>query len=99
MKLTLNPILTALATIVIVAGVYWYFSTGTEQPSLTVGVGGTQSQVRFQTLVGELSPISFNTDIFSDPRFNVLVSITVPISPEMVGRLDPFAPVASVNEK
>ncbi len=99
MKFTTNSILTIIATIVVAAGAYWYFFTGTEQPSLTIGVEGTQTQARFQTLVGELSPISFNTDIFSDPRFNALVNITMPVSPEPVGRLDPFAPVTSVNGK
>lgn len=99
MKFTTNSILTILASFVVVAGAYWYFSSGEEQPSLTVGVERTQTQIRFQTLVGELQPISFSTDIFFDPRFNALVDITVPVSPEQVGRLDPFAPVTSINGK
>jgi len=99
MKLTSNSILTIIAVIVVAAGGYWYFFTGEEQPALTPATEGNQAQIRFQTLVGELQPISFNTDIFSDPRFNALVDIIVPIAPESAGRIDPFAPVTSINGK
>ncbi len=86
-----------IALIVVVGGMYWYFSSGTEQLPLTVGETGNQAQTKFQNLVSELQSISFNTAIFSDPRFNALVDITTPISPETTGRLDPFAPVAGIN--
>jgi len=99
MKITSNAILTTLAVLIVAAGAYWYFFTGTEQPPLTSGAEVSQAQMRFQTLVGELQPISFNTDIFSDPRFDALVDITVSISPESAGRLDPFAPITSINGK
>lgn len=99
MKLTSNNVLTILATLVIAAGGYWYFFTGSEQPPLTSRIESNEAQVRFQTLVGELQPISFSTDIFSDPRFNALIDIVVPVTPESSGRLDPFAPVTSINGK
>jgi hypothetical protein len=87
-----------IALLVVAAGMYWYFSTRTEnQPPISTGDGsGNQVQERFQTLVGELLPISFDTAVFSDARFNALVNISTPIAPEPTGRLDPFAAVSGV---
>ncbi len=88
-------------TLIIAGGAYWYFFTGTgNKPPLTVlSASVNKSQSRFQTLVGELQPVSFNTDIFSDPRFASLVDLATPITPETAGRIDPFAPVLGVNGK
>ncbi|HQT83024.1 MAG TPA: hypothetical protein PLW99_02660 [Candidatus Paceibacterota bacterium] len=88
-----NTIYLIIATIVVAFGAYWYFFTGTgNQPPLSTAMATNPAQVRFQTLVGELQPISFNTAIFSDPRFDALVDITTSISPESSGRSDPLAP-------
>ncbi|HVB20046.1 MAG TPA: hypothetical protein VNF51_02045 [Candidatus Paceibacterota bacterium] len=91
-----NTLYIILATLVIAAGAYWYFFTGTgNQPPLSASAAASPAQVQFETLVSELQPISFNTDIFSDPRFSALVDISTPISPESSGRLDPLAPFSS----
>lgn len=93
-----NTILLIIATLVVAAGAYWYFFTGTgNQPPLSTSAPTNQAQTKFETLVGELQPISFNTGIFSDARFNALVDITTPISPESAGRLDPLAPISGVQ--
>lgn len=78
---------------------YWYLSSssGTQQPIVSVGDTGSAAQSHFQALVSELNPISFDTSIFSDPRFGVLVNLETPISPEPKGRLDPFAAIAGVS--
>lgn len=97
MKPNSNTILVSIVTLIVAAGAYWYFFTGTgNQPPLTVSASRSLSQTQFQTLVNELS-ISFDTDIFSDVRFNALVDLTTQISPESSGRLDPFAPVQAVG--
>ena len=57
------------------------------------------AQTKFQTLVGELTPISFNTSIFSDAHFTALVDIATPVAPETIGRLDPFAAITGVDGK
>ena len=81
------------------AAIYWYISSGgTQQSPITADQSENQIQTEFQALVGELSPISFDTKIFSDPRFTVLVNLTTPISPEPFGRMDPFAPIAGLSE-
>lgn len=94
-----NTIVIIIITLLLAAGAYWYFFTGTgNQPPLsTNNVPVSQAQAKFETLVSELQPISFNTSIFSDPRFNALVDITTTVSPEPSGRPDPLAPIPGVT--
>lgn len=94
-----NTTITIVAILVVGAGLYWYFFTGTpEQPSLTTSGTENSSQTKFKALISEL-PNSFNTQIFSDAHFTALVDLTTQISPEPPGRLDPFAPIAGVSGK
>src|SRR3989344_2104925 len=81
----------------VVAGIaYWYFFTGTgNEPPLSTDIPTNQVKMQFEALVGELQPVSFNTSIFSDTRFNALVDITTSVAPESFGRLDPLAPLSS----
>ncbi|HUY05366.1 MAG TPA: hypothetical protein VMV62_01460 [Candidatus Paceibacterota bacterium] len=94
-----NTTVVVILTLLIAAGAYWYFFMGSSnQPPLTSSVPvQNAAQTRFQTLVSELQPISFNTAIFSDPKFTSLVDLATPVSPEPTGRLDPFAPVPGVT--
>ncbi len=95
-----NTIILIVAGTIVAAGVFWYYSTRTgNEPPLTVLSAENQAQTRFQTLVSELQPISFNTSIFSDVRFMALVDLATPIAPETTGRLDPFAVVPGVSGK
>jgi hypothetical protein len=95
-----NTIILIIATLIVAAGAYWYFFTGTgTAPPLTTNTTQNVSEAQFQTLVTELSPITFDTSIFSDPRFTSLVDLATPITPEQVGRTDPFAPVPGVSGK
>jgi len=97
MKLDSNTILLIVATLVIAAGAYWFFFTGTgNEPPLTVTTTQNDAQAQFKILVSELQPISFATDIFTDPRFAALIDLTTSVAPEPAGRLDPFAPIAGV---
>ncbi|TSA43772.1 hypothetical protein D4R49_02290 [bacterium] len=96
MKIDSRTILLIITTFLVAAGAYWFFFTGTgNQPPLTPIAGGeNQAQTQFQTLVSVLTPISFDTKIFSDPRFVMLVDLATPITPESAGRVDPFALVS-----
>jgi len=100
MKFDTNTTLLIIGTLVVAAGAYWYFftRTGNEPPLTPSGAPINQAQMQFETLVGELKPISFDTRIFSDARFNALVDITTPIAPESAGRADPLAPIPGVSE-
>lgn len=100
MNLNTSPLPFIIAVILSGAGIYWYFFTGTgNQPPLVVNESENQAKIQFQTLVSELRPVSFNTRIFSDPRFDTLVDLTTPVSPEPLGRLDPFATIIGVSTK
>lgn len=94
MKLDSNITYTIIGTLVVAAGAYWYFftGTGTDVP-LTADVSQNEAQRHFQSLIAQL-PASFDTSIFTEPNFMILVDITTPIEPENSGRLDPFAPIS-----
>lgn len=95
-----NTTILIIALVVVAIGAFWYFS-GQEgnDPPLTGALPGIDNpaQTQFQSLVSQLQPISFDTSIFSDPRFTSLVDLTTPITPESSGRLDPFAPISDAT--
>ena len=94
-----NAILISVAALIVAAGAYWFFFAGTNnQPPVSATVAPSDAQLQFETLASQL-PISFKTDIFSDKRFNALVDITTPITPEPAGRADPLAPIAGVSKQ
>lgn len=96
-----NTLFLIIASLVVAGGIYWYFFTGSpaEEGSLSTGSSQSQAQAQFETLIGELGPISFDLTILSDPRFNALVDLATPITPEPLGRKDPFAPIPGVVKK
>ena len=97
-----NTLTLVISALVVAVGAYWYFFTGTgNEPSLTTTTfeSDSEAQTQFQTLVSQLESISFDTDIFSEPRFMALVDLATPVTPEEEGRSDPFAPVPGVSGK
>jgi hypothetical protein len=85
-----------LIALVVAGGAYWYFFTGTsEDPTITSSMSETEAQSQFQVLMSAL-PVSFETSIFEDPRFQGLVDISTSVTPEPSGRPDPFAPLTVV---
>lgn len=96
MKIDSRTILLIITTFLVAAAAYWFFFTGTgNQPPVTLIIGDeNQAQTQFQALVSALMPISFDTKIFSDSRFVMLVDLATPIMPESAGRVDPFALVS-----
>lgn len=92
-KLDSSNTLIILGALVAAAGAYWFFFTGTgNQVPLAAMATSTPAQTQFQALASELEPITFDTSIFTDPRFTALVDIATAITPEPAGRTDPFAP-------
>lgn len=88
-----------VVTLLLIGGVYWYFSSGTgnQQPLTAVPevTGQNSARRHFQILVSELHSISFDSSIFSSSEFRSLISLATPVAPESLGRLDPFAPISS----
>lgn len=98
-SMKINAMLLIAVTALVAVTAYWYFFTGKgSEPTLSTSVPTNQAQMQFERLISELQPISFSTEIFSDPRFNTLVDITTPIAPESFGRLDPLAPLSGEGE-
>ena len=90
-----NTIVITLAALLLAAGVYWYFFTGSgNQAPLTSVPEASSAEVRFETLQSRL-PVSFDTSVFSDVRFKSLQDLTQPIQSEPIGRSDPFAPIGA----
>ncbi len=99
-KPNINSLFLIIAAIVVLGGLYWYFFSGpAEQPTLSSGVVQDRAQVQFETLIGQLEPITFNSAVLSDARFTALVDLATPVTPEPAGRLDPFAPIPGVSVK
>jgi hypothetical protein len=89
-----------IAVLVVAGGAYWYFfMNNSESVPLTASLTQTADEAQFQTLATQLQNITFDTSIFTDPRFMALVDISAQITPESTGRLDPFAPVSGVTSK
>jgi len=97
-KPNLNTIFLAVAAVLVAGGLYWYFFMGApDEQSLSAGAVQSQAQAQFETLIGQLEPITFDLTILSDPRFTALVDLTTPIASEPAGRTDPFAPISGVS--
>lgn len=93
MKIPTKTLVLGIVLVVVLGGAYLYFFSSTPEAPLTSTSPATAQEQQFLDVAAELQPISFNTAIFSDPRFASLVDLTVPVSPETQGRPDPFAPI------
>lgn len=77
---------------------YWFFGTGsTIAPPLSATEAADPAEQQFIALAQRLEQISFDVNIFNDPRFTSLVNLATPINPEPLGRVDPFALLGPIN--
>lgn len=84
----------ALGGVVLLAVIYFLFFNSPSSPDLSsTGAATSPTELFFANLQSELTPISFDTAIFTDTRFTALVDIRTAITDEAVGRPDPFAPI------
>ncbi len=65
----------------------------------TTGAPGSDAEAVFVSLTAKLDPVTFDTSVLKDPRFQSLVDIRTAILPEPSGRTDPFAPLPGVVTK
>lgn len=94
MKINTTTLLIALLALGLLAGGYYYFSSGSGGTTpLSASAPGSVAEEQFIALVSQLGSVSFDTSIFSDPRFIALVDLATPLAPEASGRTDPFAPI------
>lgn len=89
-----NIILSIAAALTFVGAVYYYFFYNKDTGAAVVAASpASNAELDFVNLTGQISSISFDAHIFSDPRFTRLVDIHTIVVPEASGRRDPFAAV------
>jgi hypothetical protein len=94
MKLTKNTTIIIAVAILIVGVLAYVFVFGKKKDDTLTTTGGPTSdaQATFLDLASQIDLVTFDTSIFSDPRFMSLVDISVAVIPEAQGRSDPFSP-------
>ena len=77
--------------------VYFYMSGGTPAAS-TLVAGNPYGAVGSAelSLLNQVRSLKIDTALFTDPAFRSLVDFSVAITPENVGRPNPFAPLPGV---
>lgn len=65
--------------------------TATDTDVVTSSAPSSEAEVVFRNLIAQLTPLTFDTSIGTDPRFTSLVDLHTAIIPEQKGRRDPFA--------
>jgi|CXWL01.1.fsa_nt_gi hypothetical protein len=96
MHISRNTLVLIICSVIVLGGAFYYFflfNTDIGSALTTDGTPASQVEVSFIALIGKIDPITFDTTIFSDPRFTELKDIRTTIIPEAVGRKDPFASV------
>ncbi len=85
--------------VVILAAAYLlFFNSNSNTSAVSNGSApASAAEVAFLNLASKTGPITFDTSIFSDPRFTSLVDIHTVIIPEPQGRTDPFASVPGIT--
>ncbi len=94
MKINTQTIIISVVGVLLIGGAYLYFFPATPaQSPLSATTPASADEQQFLSLAGELDTVSFDSSIFTDPRFNSLVDLTIQVTPEPLGRSDPFAPL------
>ncbi|HEX8994292.1 MAG TPA: hypothetical protein VF803_03505 [Candidatus Paceibacterota bacterium] len=86
------------ALLLIAAALWWWFSgsSTSNQPLQVVTNQGNTAGQSLITALSQLRNVSLDSKIFSDPVFMSLSDFGVTITPQPVGRTDPFAPLTGV---
>ena len=91
-----QKLILAIVTVVLglVVPAYLLMSKGSGESTdvVTASAPSSDAEMIFINLVAQLSPLSFDTSILTDPRFTSLVDLHTAVLPEQKGRKDPFAP-------
>src|SRR3989344_6917497 len=99
-KINKNMLLVVALIIVLIAGYFTFFrksdTTGTELVDVGTNLGVPAVGQELLIELNRLNALkSINKDIFTDPVFVSLKDFTQNITPEPLGRSNPFAPIGS----
>ncbi len=87
-------VLIVLALIVLAAVGYMVFFKGDVGSAVSSQSGALSGvETTFLNLTSRLEPVSFDTSILSDPRFQSLQNLATTVLPETSGRVNPFSPI------
>lgn len=94
-----KKLLIGAGVIIVLALGYSFFSGDPLPEGLTSQAVGSVPQEGGDliALLAELKSIDLDTSILQDPTFMTLQDFTVSLSPEPVGRSNPFAPLGTAN--
>lgn len=89
----------ALVVVVVGAGLYYLWGRPSETGPVVTSEATPQSssEATFLGLANELNTVSFDSTLFSDPRFTSLKDIHTNIVAEPIGRRDPFGGLAGIK--
>lgn len=89
-----TSVVTGIAIIaILILGYFYIVGTSTTARPLTTSSALSVSDIQIQSISSQLTSLSFDTGVFSDPRFIALKNINAPIVSEPIGRTNPFAPI------
>ncbi len=89
-----NKLVGVLIVVLGIAGIYYGFFNGEKGEVVTSSnEPSSKSEATFLGFSGELETVTFDSAIFSDPRFTNLKDIRTTIIDEASGRRDPFGPL------
>jgi RsiW-degrading membrane proteinase PrsW (M82 family) len=96
-----NTIIVGIVLVVILAGVWYFYSRGSSAPSTSQVVSSTPDANSATDAVGtnvlsilnSVSSIHIDSGFFSTPAYQSLVDYSIVVPPQAVGRNNPFAPV------
>ena len=86
--------------IVVLGGaLYFLMGTGSNQDAIITenGAPSSSTEATFLGLASELETVTFDSAIFSDPRFTRLQDISTAVVNETSGRRDPFGPLVGIS--
>ena len=96
----IKKILIAVAAIAILFVLYRAFLGGPDEPTLSSetpsGLPAEQGNDLLSLLL-QLKSITLSSEVFSDAAFQSLQDFTVKLTPEPIGRRNPFAPIGAVE--
>lgn len=86
-----------IIVILVLALVYFYFAGG-EAPAATLltGTGSGGVGAVELSLLNQMKSLQIDTSLFKDPAYVSLIDYSVAITPQNVGRPNPFAPITGV---
>ncbi len=84
--------------VILVLGLVYFYFAGGETPATTLltGVGSGGVGAIELSLLNQMKSLQIDTSFFKDPAYQSLVDYSVAITPQSVGRPNPFAPLPGV---